>query len=73
MTCKLIHKLKERGYKQNQIIEHIKNIKFDGRREALTRKSKLFVTQYSDDIQRIKPFLNKHWKLIKNNPYLKQN
>ena len=40
MTCKLIHKLKERGHKQNQIIEHIKNIKFDGRREALTRKSK---------------------------------
>ena len=34
MKLILIHKLKERGYKQNQIIEHIKNIKFDGRREA---------------------------------------
>ena len=29
----------------------------------------VFITQYTDDIQRI---FNKHWKLIKNNQYLKQ-
>ena len=67
MTCKLIHKLKQRGYKQNQIAHHIKDIKFSGRNRALTRKQKaqqtdrlVFVTQYTDDIQRIRRILNKH-------------
>ena len=73
-----IHKLKQRGYKQSQIANHIKDIKFSERKKALTRKKKpqqtdklVFVTQYTDDIQRIKRIFNKHWKLIKNNPYLK--
>ena len=45
-----IHKLIERGCKQFQIVDHIKDIKFSG---ALTRKHKdklVLVTQYSDDI-----------------------
>ena len=78
MTCKLIQKLKQRGYKQNQIVDHIQHIKFTGRKEALTRKNKpkqtdklVFITQYTDDIHRIKRIFNKHWKLIKNNQYLK--
>ena len=79
MTYKLVHKLKQRGYKQSQIVHHIKDIKFSERKTALTRKQKptqpqklVFVTQFSDDIQRIKRVFNKHWRLIKNNPYLKQ-
>ena len=49
MTCKLIHKLKQRRYKQSQIVYHIKDIKFDRRKRALTRKQKphVFVTQYN--------------------------
>ena len=68
MTCKLIH-IKQRGYKQNQIADHIKDIKFCGRKEALTRKQKsdklAFVTQYTNNIQRIKRILNKHCMVIK--------
>ena len=30
--------MKKRGYKQNQIVNHIKNIKFSGKKEALTTK-----------------------------------
>ena len=40
ITCKLIHKLKQRGYKQNQIANHIKEIKFSGRKKALTIENK---------------------------------
>ena len=36
MICNLIHKLKQRGYKQNQIASHITDIKFSGRKKALT-------------------------------------
>ena len=61
MTCRLIQKLKQRGYKQSQIVDHIKHIKFTERKQALTRKNKpkqtdklVFITQYTDDIQRIK-------------------
>ena len=70
--------IKQRGYKQNQIANHIKEIKFSGRKKALTRKQKpqqtdklIYVTQYTDNIQRIKRIFNKYWKLIKNNQYLK--
>ena len=79
MTLKLIHKLKQRGYKPNQVIRHIKNIPFNERKEALKRKVKIkqpdkliFATQYSDDINRIKRIFKKHWKLIKNNTLLNQ-
>ena len=78
MTLKLIHKLKHRGYKHNQIVSHIKDISFSDRKEALTRKVKtkqpeklIFATQYSDDINR-KRILKKHWTLIKNNALLNQ-
>ena len=40
MTLKLIHKLKHRGYINNQIVSHIKDISFSDRKEALTRKVK---------------------------------
>ena len=79
MTLKLIHKLKQRGYKHNQIINHIKDIPFSERDEALRRKTKtpksdklVFVTQYTDDINRIKGIFRKHWTLIKNNTMLNQ-
>ena len=79
MTYKLVHKLKQRGYKHNEIINHIKDIPFSERKETLTRKQKpkqtdklIFVTQYTDDIHRIKRIFKKHWTLIKNNKYLKQ-
>ena len=76
-TLKLVHKLKQRGYKHNQIINHIKDISFNDRIEALKRKNKakqtdklVFVTHYTDDINRIKGIFRKHWKLIKNNTLL---
>ena len=79
MTLKLIHKLKQRGYKPNQVFRHIKDIPFNERKEALKRKIKIkqpdkliFATQYSDDINRIKRIFKKHWKLIKNNTLLNQ-
>ena len=50
MTCKLIHKLKQKPQQTDKLI---------------------FVTQYTDNIQRIKRIFNKHWELIKNNHYLK--
>ena len=53
MTSKLIHKLKQRGYKHNQIIDHIKSTPFIHRNETLKRKAKtqqpnklVFVTQF---------------------------
>ena len=70
-----MHTYTQRGYQQNQIVNHIKDIKFNERKKALTRKQTpqqtdelVFVTQYTDDIHRI---LNKHWELIKNDQYLK--
>ena len=72
MTYKLVHKLKQRGYKHNEIINHIKDIPFSERKETLTRKQKpkqtdklIFVTQHTDDIHRIKRIFKKHWTLIK--------
>ena len=66
MTLKLIHKLKQIGYKPNQVIGHIKDIPFSNRKEALNRKVKtkqpdklIFATQYSDDINRIKRIFKK--------------
>ena len=78
MTCKLIHKLKQRGYKQSQIAHHIKDIKFNGRNSIDQKTKSPTNTQisichtYTDDIQRIRWIFNKHWKLIKNDQYLKQ-
>ena len=79
MALKLIHKLKQRGYKHNQITSHIKDIPFSDRKVALRRKVKtkqpdklVFATQYSDDINRIKRIFRKHWTLIENNSLLNQ-
>ena len=79
MKCKLVNKLKQRGYKHNQIVNHIKDIKFNERNKTLKRKHKpqqsnklIFTTHYNDDINRIKGIFKKHWTLIKNDPYLKQ-
>ena len=69
----------QRGYKHNQIVNHVRDIPFSNRKEALTRKIKtkqpnrlIFATQYSDDINRIKGIFKKHWTLIKNNTMLNQ-
>ena len=55
MTLKLVHNLKQRGYKHNQVINHIKDISFNDKTEALRRKHKViqtdklvFVTSYPD-------------------------
>ena len=55
MTCKLIQKLKQRGYKQNQIVDHIQHIKFTGRKEALKRKNKPKQTGIHNTIHRRYP------------------
>ena len=72
MTLKLIHKLKQRGYKQEEILKQIQDIKFTDRQEALKRKTKAtgnhrltFITMFSDDIHRFKTVFKKHWSLIK--------
>ena len=61
MIYKPIHKLKQRGYKHNQIVNHIQDIRFNERNVALTRKQKpkqadklslVFITQYTDDMHR---------------------
>ena len=77
MTIKLTNRLKQRGYKPNQIVPHINSVKFNQRKRTLFQKPKsnptkklVFVTQFSDDTQRLKHILKKHWKLIqkKQNP-----
>ena len=83
MTLKLIHKLKHRGYKQDQILKHIRSVKFDQRSETLSRKKKktltsqttkklVFVTQFCDDAKRLKQTIKKHWKLIQQNSTLRE-
>ena len=77
MTLNLIHRLKHRGYKQNQILKHIHNIKFNQRPESLTKRKRkepklIFTTNYCDDIRRIKCALKKHWKLIEQNEILRE-
>ena len=79
MTLNLTHRLKERGYKHNQILKHIKSIKFNQRTESLSRKKQrenkiqklVFVTQFCDDTTRLKRILKKHWKLIQHNNTLR--
>ena len=60
----LIHRLKHRGYRQNQIIQHVNEIKFNQRHESLTKiKQKepklVFTTNYCDDIHRIECLFKK--------------
>ena len=72
MILKLTHKLKERGYNHTQITKQIQSIKFNQRGEALSRKKHkdnqrqklVFTTQFSDDTNRLKNIIKKHWKLI---------
>ena len=75
MILKLTHKLKERGYKQNQITRHIKSVKFNQRKETLSKtknhqnqeRKLVFITQFNDDADRLKQIIRKHWKLIQRN------
>ena len=75
MKTQLVHKFKQRGYKQNLFINEMEGIRHKDRAKTLTRKSKLkdthnqiLVTNYSDDIPRIKEIIHKHWKIIQNDP-----
>ena len=75
MTLNLIHRLKHRQYKQNQILKHGYEIKFNQRPESLTKRKQkepklVFTTNYCDDI--IKCVLKKHWKLIEQNETLRE-
>ena len=78
-TFKLTHRLKERGYKPDQIIKRISSVKFNQRQESLSRRQKnnqtqklIFVTQFCEDTNRLKRVIKKHWKLIQNNNTLKK-
>ena len=79
MILKLTHKLKERGYKHNQITRHINSVKFNQREETLTKSKHknnnqqklVFTTQFNDDANRLKQIIKKHWKLIHRNKTLK--
>ena len=77
MKTKLMHKLKQRGYKQNLIMKQMEGILHEDRAKTLTRKVKpkdthnqILVTNYSDDIPRIKKIIRKHWKIIQKDPKL---
>ena len=77
MKTQLIHKLKQRGYKQNHIMKQMEGILHEDRAKTLTRKVKpkdthnqILVTNYSDDIPRIKEIIRKHWKIIQKDPKL---
>ena len=57
MKTQLIHKLKQRGYKENLIMKQMEGILHEDRAKTLTRKLKpkdthnqILVTNYSDDI-----------------------
>ena len=60
MKTQLIHKLKQRGYKQNLMMKQMEGILHEDRAKTLTRKFKpkdthnqILVTNYSNDIPRI--------------------
>ena len=58
MTPNLVHRLKHRGYRQNQILKHVQEVKFNQRPESLTKRKQkepklVFTTNYCDDIRRI--------------------
>ena len=78
MKIKLIHKLKQRGYTHKGITKEIHKTNFNQRSESLKRKTKqnkhnslIFCTNYCDKTQWVKKVINKHWKRVLNNPYLK--
>ena len=77
MKLKLIHKLKQRGYKTKEIIEETNKTTFDQRTESLHRKQKttqrniMFCTNYCDSIQWIKKVIRKHWKPVLQNQSLR--
>ena len=80
MVFKLKNRLTQRGYKQNQIIEHIKTIQFNQRQQILykqkTKNKKTpklaFTTLWCDDAKRLKQTIKKHWRLIENNKTLRE-
>ena len=78
MVFKLKNRLTQRGYKQNQIIEHIKTIQFNQRQQILSKgKTKhppkiAFTTLWCDDAKRLKQIIKKHWRLIQNNRTLRE-
>ena len=80
MTIKLKNRLTQRGYKQNQILKHIKPITFNQREQILskeknksTKQRKLaFTTTFCDDAKRLKLIIKIHWKLIQNNKILNE-
>ena len=77
MKHHLTRKLITRGYKQTEIEQEIKDIRFSSRQTSLTKTTKpkqnktVFITQFCDDTQRIKQILYKHWKPIQKDPFLR--
>lgn len=59
MIFNLVHRLKHRGHRQNQILKHVQEVKFNQSPESLTKRKQkepklVFTTNYCDDIRRIK-------------------
>ena len=78
MKVQLTHKLKQRGYSRNEIMEQLNKIQFEQRPESLKRKTKtqskdiVFSTHYCDKLNWLKRIIYKHWKPVQNHPYLKK-
>ena len=77
MKLKLIHKLKQRGYKTKENIEETNKVNFEQRGDSLKGKQQskkcpiMFCTNYCDSIQWIKKVIHKHWKPILKNKSLR--
>ena len=77
MLNKLIIKLKERGYKKQDILRQTKCTKFETRKLELKRKTKTtkqgitFITRYCDDIPSIRKIILDNWHIIQKKQSLK--
>ena len=78
MKIKLIHKLKHRGYKKEEVLNEIKDITFSERPQTLLKKVKtknqkiIFSTQFCDNIHKFRRIIHKHWKPVQQDPFLKE-
>ena len=77
MKFKQTHRLKQRGYNRQEISQELDKVQFNQRPNTLLRTQRnkctdlVFVTDYCDQINWIKRVINKHWKPVLTNPYLK--
>ena len=80
MKIKLIHKLKHRGYKNEEVRNEIKDITFSERRrpQTLLKKVKtqnqkiIFSTQFCDNIHKFRRIIHKHWQPVLQDRFLRE-